>query len=272
MKIAYRRERQLLLAVASVLLHSGVAWADGVNAEPPDVDDTGFAVLSNATNVTHWGLGVGAGFEQAPYKGYGTKFSPIPLLFFDDKWVHAVGTTIDLKIGTWDHVSVALRGKYALGDGYKSSDAPILNGMQDRNGAFWFGPALAWRTGYGDLTGDFLTGGNKGQMASLDFGKTFSFGKLSIEPHVGAEWLSRKYVDYYYGVRASEARPGRAAYNGTSTFDTSVGARFDYHFTRHQLVSFDIGVEHLGSGITNSPLVGKRYIPQGKIGYLYQFN
>jgi outer membrane protein len=267
-----RREHQLVLAVASACLCSGAAWADGVSAEPPDTDDSGFTLLSNATNVTHWGLGVGAGIEQAPYKGFGTRFTPIPLVSLDNKWVHAFGTTVDLKIGKWSNVSFALRGKFAVGDGYRQSDAPILNGMQNRNGAFWYGPALAWRTSFGTLSGDFLAGGNKGEMASIDFSKSFEYGNFSLAPHVGAEWVSSKYVDYYYGVRPSEVRADRPQYTGKSTYDMSVGTRVDYRFTRHQIVILDIGVSHLGSGITDSPLVGKRFIPQAKVGYLYQFN
>lgn len=261
-----------MLAVASACLYSGAASADGASADPPSVDDSGFTVLSHATNVTRWGLGAGAGIEASPYKGDGTRFTPIPLIFFENKWVHAFGTSVDLKIGKWNDVSVSLRGKYALGDGYKQSDAPILNGMQDRNGAFWYGPALSWRTAFGTLSGDFLVGGNKGERASIDFGKSFDYGRLSIEPHVGAEWLSNKYVDYYYGVRPSEVRAGRPAYSGKSTFDVSVGARVDYKFTRHQAMILDVGASRSGSGVTDSPLVGKRFTPQAKIGYLYQFN
>ncbi|APA84893.1 MipA/OmpV family protein [Paraburkholderia sprentiae WSM5005] len=267
-----RRRHHLLLAVASVALYSGSVRADDDGAESRNPDDSGLTVLSNATNVTHWGLGVAAGIEAAPYKGYGTKYTPIPLLFFDNKWVHAFGTSADLKLGSWAGVSVALRGHFAIGDGYKGSDAPILNGMQDRNGAFWYGPALAWHTAFGTLSGDFLEGGNKGQRAAIDFGKVFDYGRFSIEPHAGVEWLSSKYVDYYYGVRQSEARAGRPAYTGKSTYDMSLGTRVDYHFTRHQGVIFDVGISHPGGGITDSPLVGKRYIPEVKIGYLYQFN
>lgn len=261
-----------MLAVASACLYSGAASADGASADPPSVDDSGFTVLSNATNVTRWGLGAGAGIEASPYKGDGTRFTPIPLIFFENKWVHAFGTSVDLKIGKWNDVSVSLRGKYALGDGYKQSDAPILNGMQDRKGAFWYGPALSWRTAFGTLSGDFLVSGNKGERASIDFGKSFEYGRFSIEPHVGAEWLSSKYVDYYYGVRPSEVRAGRPAYSGKSTFDVSVGARVDYKFTRHQAMMLDVGASRSGSGVTDSPLVGKRFTPQAKIGYLYQFN
>ena len=262
----------MLLTVASVMLHSGAVWAaDGLTKDPSDTDDAGFTILSNATNVTHWGLGAGVGLEESPYKGYGSKVSPIPLIYFDDKWIHALGTTLDLKIGKWSSVLFTLRGQYALGDGYRGSDAPILNGMQNRNGAFWFGPALAWHTGYGTLSGDFLTGGNKGQKASIEFAKALEYGSFSVEPHVGAEWLSSKYVDYYYGVRSSEVRAGRPAYTGKAAYNVSLGTKVDYRFTPHQLVFFDVGVTHLSSGITDSPLVGKRFVPEVRLGYLYQF-
>ncbi|OTP66590.1 MipA/OmpV family protein [Caballeronia sordidicola] len=261
-----------MLTIASVMLHSGtVLAADGFTRDPSDTDDAGFTILSNATNVTHWGLGAGVGFEQSPYKGYGSKVTPIPLIFFDDKWVHALGTTLDLKLGKWSSLLFTLRGQYALGDGYKGSDAPILNGMQTRKGAFWLGPAFAWHTEYGTLSGDILTGENKGQKANIEFAKALDFGKFSVEPHVGAEWLSSKDVDYYYGVRSSEVKAGRPAYTGRAAYNLSIGTKVDYKIARQQLVFLDVGVSHLTSGITDSPLVGKRYIPEVRLGYLYQF-
>jgi outer membrane protein len=244
-----------------------MAGAPGV----PDADDSGLTILSHATNVTHWGLGAGVNIKQQPYKGDGSAVSPVPLLNFDNKWVHFGGTTLDLKIGNWSGVSVALRGQFALFDGYNGSDAPILNGMQDRRGALWYGPALAWDSAFGKVSGDYLLGGNKGERAEIGYGKSFAVGSFSIEPHVGLEWLSSKYVDYYYGVRRSEARADRPAYNGTSTWNVSVGSRVDYHLTPHQTIILDVGVSHLGSGISDSPLVGKRFIPEATIGYLYQF-
>jgi outer membrane protein len=144
--------------------------------------------------------------------------------------------------------------------------------MDKRSGAFWFGPAFEWRTGLGNLSGNFLTGGNKGQRAGIDFGQPFDYGNFTVDPHVGAEWLSRKYVDYYYGVRPSEVRAGRAAYAGKSTYKMSFGVRVDYRLAPRQTLIFDVGVARLGSGITNSPLVGKKIIPQAMFGYQYQFN
>ncbi|MEX3919913.1 MipA/OmpV family protein [Paraburkholderia sp. BR10872] len=265
------RKRLLLLAIASAFLSSGAAWANGVSAEPPEAEDSGFTVLSNATNVTHWGLGAAVGIESSPYRGDSTRVAPIPLISFDNKWLHAFGTNVDFKVGKWSNVTFTLRGKFDVFGGYKGSDAPILNGMEDRNGTFWYGPALAWKTAFGTLSADYLLGGNKGQMVDLQYSKSFDLGHWSIEPHAGFDWLSSKYVNYYYGVRPSEVRVGRPEYAGKAAYNSSIGTQVNYSFTSHQMVSFDVGVSHLSSGITDSPIVGRRYIPTFKIGYLYQF-
>ncbi|AMV48490.1 MipA/OmpV family protein [Paraburkholderia caribensis] len=271
MRKATFRKHPLLLAVTSTLLTSGAAWADGVSADPPEVADSGFTLLSNATNVTHWGLGAAVGIESSPYRGDGSRVAPIPLISLDNKWVHAFGTTVDAKVARWSDVTVTLRGKFDVFGGYKASDAPILNGMDDRNGAFWYGPAIAWKTAFGTLSADFLLGGNKGQVANLGYRKTFVLGQWSIEPHAGIDWQSSKYVDYYYGVRPSEVEAGRPEYSGKAAYNTSIGTQVDYHLTHHQIISFDLDVTRLSAGITDSPIVGRRYIPGVKVGYLYQF-
>jgi MipA family protein len=258
--------------VVAALLYSGYANADGIVADSSSQDDSGFTILSNATNVTHWGLGAGLAVRAQPYSGDSAKVTPVPLVTFDDKWVSLFGTTLDLKIGHWNGVSIALRGQYALMDGYKGSDAPILNGMQDRRGAFWYGPSIKWNTAYGTFSGDFLLSGNKGQQAKIGFGKALNYGELTIEPNVGIEWLSAKYVDYYYGVMPSEADIGRPEYSGRATWNASLGARADYRFSRQQSVSLAVGVTRLGSGIADSPLTGKRFVPGILLGYRYQFN
>ncbi|MDR6495335.1 MipA/OmpV family protein [Paraburkholderia sp. 22099] len=263
-----RREYRALLAAASLMLGSGSVRAQ--NATNPD--DSGFTVLSNATNVTHWGLGAGVGIEPSPYKGDSARITPIPLFYVDNKWISAFATTLDLKVGQWNGVTLALRGKVGILEGYKGSDAPILNGMENRKSVtFWYGPALGWQSGFGTLTASYLVGGNKGQQAAVDFRKAFEFGKWTVEPHVDTRWLSDKYVDYYYGVTQSEARAGRPAYDGTSTLNTTIGTRVAYRLTQQQSVSLDLQVTHLGSGISDSPLVGKRFIPAARLGYMYQF-
>jgi len=275
--LLHPKPRRLLLA--ALLLHTGLVWADGANATttaaPANVANNTltFPALSASTaDTTHWGIGVGAAYHTSPYLGYDAKYSPIPLISFDNQWVHVLGATVDLKVAQWNNVMLTLRGTYALGDGYKGSDSPIFNGMPTRDPAFWFGPALAWHSAYGVLSGDVLTSGNKGQRADISFSKPFQYGNLTFAPHVGTAWLSDKYVGYYYGVPSSLAQPGRNAYAGKSAYEQSVGTRFDYHFAAHQLVTLDLTATYLSSGITDSPLIGKKISRQANLGYLYQFN
>lgn len=267
--IDYRKLR-LPVILAAVLVHSATVLA-AADDDTNGGDDSGFTLLSDGPNVTHWGLGAGLGYEESPYTGYGANFSPLPLVFFDDKWVRFFGNTLDLKVAKWDGVTLSLRGKYDLGAGYKGSDAPILDDMQTRVGAFWYGPSMNWQTGIGTLSGDFLTAGSKGRKADIQFGSPFRFGQWTIEPHIGAEWLNNDNVDYYYGVTSAESRPWRDQYTGKSSYNFSAGTRFDYRFTPHQNVSLDVGVTRLGSGITDSPLVDKTVIPQVRLSYLYRF-
>ncbi|WP_176057395.1 MipA/OmpV family protein [Paraburkholderia sp. BCC1876] len=261
------RDYPLLLA-AALLMSSRVAWAGGVDNEA----DSGFTVLSNATNVTHWGLGAGVGVDASPYRGDKARITPIPLFYIDNKWINAYATRLDLKVGQWSGVTVALRARVGILEGYRASDAPILNGLPNRDSlTFWYGPVVGWHTAFGTLTGSYLLGGNKGQQASLEFKKAFEMGRWSIEPHADATWFAGKYVDYYYGVTSSEARAGRPAYDGSSALNATIGTRVAYQLAPRQSVSLDLQVTRLGSGIADSPLVGRRFIPAARVGYLYQF-
>ncbi|WP_321804140.1 MipA/OmpV family protein [Burkholderia sp. BCC1993] len=257
--------------MALIVLQPVSGLAKDADSQPFGKFADGFSFLNNSPNVTHWGLGAGVGVMPSPYKGDSTRYLPIPLVTFDNKWVHVAGTTMDMKIGAWSDVSVVLRGRAALFDGFKGSDAPVLNDMEKRSGAFWYGPSLEWRTSVGTLSGGFLLGGNKGTVGNVDFNRSFEVGRWSLEPYVGANWWSAKYVDYYYGVRPWEARAWRPAYTGESTWNVSVGTRASYRITRQQMVGIDVGATRLGNSVTESPIVGRRFIPQARLVYSYQF-
>ncbi|MDR5777863.1 MipA/OmpV family protein [Caballeronia sp. LZ065] len=267
------KNRLVSLTVASIAFACPLGPANAA-----EIDDTttgsagdGFGILGNATNVTHWGLGAGVMVLRKPYQGDDASASPIPLFYFDDKWVSAIGTTLDLKLLQWHGIRVALRGRYALGDGYDSSDSSMLQGMSDRKAGFWFGPAVSWTSGLGTLSADVLTSGNKGQQVNVRFGKAFAFGPFAVVPRIAAQWTSSNYVDYYFGVRPEEATAYRPAYRGTSAINEEVGMAFAWNLTRSQRVSLDLNVRYFGSSVADSPIVGRRFVPSATVAYLYQF-
>jgi outer membrane protein len=76
---------------------------------------------------------------------------------------------------------------------------------------------------------------------------------------------------YYYGVKASEARIGRSAYQGDSSNSVEAGLRIDYRPVRQHTLFLDFGVTQFGSAIKASPLMEKSSQSTVGLGYLYSF-
>lgn len=264
-----------LAALSSGLLAlsvSSAAWAQDASldqssssAEPP-------------VDVSRWGLGVAAGVKQQPYAGAGNKTQGLPLIYFENRYVRVLGTGAELKLSRFDlgarsSLRFGLRAKYGLG-GYKPDDAPILEGMAQRKGSLWLGAGVTWRNEIADVSAEWLgdaSGKSKGQNFRLGVQRDFRAGNFTLTPRVEATWLDRKYVDYYYGVRADEARTGRPAYLGASTLNTEVGLRVGYAIDARQSVFVDVSATQLGKQVKNSPLVNRSSLTSFSAGYLYRF-
>ena len=221
-----------------------------------------------------WAVGAGLGMYKKPYIGSRTRVMALPLVSYENSWVRLAGPMIDFKLAQPGDFSFTLRARLALQEGYKSSDAGILDGMEKRKGGVWIGPAMSWRTGYGNLTASLAgdaSGNSKGAQAQIGFSRSFLVGEVQLTPHIGATWLSDKYVDYYYGVKSNEALALRPQYSGKATTNLDLGLRTSYKVASNQSVSVDIGVRRYGSGIIDSPLVDRRITPQASAVYLYRF-
>jgi outer membrane protein len=219
-----------------------------------------------------WGVGLGAGFSRSPYRGYGTKTSALPILLYNGAYFRVAGPAVDFKLGSVGQFDFTLRAKYA-NDGYKSGDAPILNGMDERKDGFHLGGTATWRAPFAKFTLEWLkaAGNSNGQTVKLGAERGFTTGSVRLTPHLGVTWMNNEYVNYYYGVKSSEANSTRAAYNGKSTANVDAGVRADYSVTTAQSVFLDLGVTHYGSGITDSPLVDRSTSPSLRLGYVYKF-
>ncbi len=78
-------------------------------------------------------------------------------------------------------------------------------------------------------------------------------------PSVGFEWMSARLVDYYYGVHADEAMPGRPAYQGRDTVNVGAGIAADLRLNRSWSLLGGVHVTRFGSGIEDSPIVTRRF-------------
>lgn len=222
---------------------------------------------------SRWGLGLAVMPETKAYRDFDEKTRVLPIVTFENRWVRVFGPGLEVKLGRSGPLSYGLTVGYA-GDGYEAGDSPFLAGMDKRKASVWVGGRLGLRTGWASLSADWsgdVSSYSKGQKLRLGAEHRFALGAFGLTPRVTATWLDSKFVDYYYGVKASEVRADRAAYTAGSTVNTELGLRVDYSVAPQHMLFADLGVTSLGSAIKRSPLVDRSTLPEVRLGYLYRF-
>lgn len=220
-----------------------------------------------------WGLGLAVMPEIKPYRDFDGKTEVWPLITFENRWVRVFGPGLEVKLGRSGPLTYGLTLAYA-GDGYKSGDAPILSGMDRRRASAWLGGRLGLQTSLAQFSAEWSADTlsySKGQRLRLGAERRFSLGEFGLTPRLTATWMDSKYVDYYYGVRANEVIPGRAAYSAGSTVNTELGLRVDYRIAPEQVLFADVSATALGSAIKSSPLVDRSTLPGVRLGWMYRF-
>ncbi|USX18745.1 MipA/OmpV family protein [Oxalobacteraceae bacterium OTU3REALA1] len=257
------KKSSLPLSLLALLL-SGAAQAQVLAPE--------LAAKEASPEPSHWGLGLAAGYTASAYRDFDNKVQGLPLLMYENRYISFFGTTLDAKLPSAGPISFRLRAKYS-GDGYEAKDSPYLSGMDERKSGLWVGGAAIWRNSIVNASVEALTatGDAEGKRVKLELSRNFRSGALTVTPRVAANWHDDKYVDYYYGVKSTEVRAGRARYVGESTTNAEVGVRFGYAVTPRHNVFVDVSATALGSSIKDSPLVEKSSESSVRFGYLYNF-
>jgi outer membrane scaffolding protein for murein synthesis (MipA/OmpV family) len=225
------------------------------------------------SNASRWGVGVFVGSEKTPYKSFDNKTEVLPMLTYENQWVRVVGPGVDVKMGSAGPLSFELTAKYSNA-GYQASDSIYLEGMDTRNASIWFGGRVNWKNDFANLSAELLadgSGNSNGQQFKLGVDKHFQLGSVHWVPRLGINWQDQKYVDYYYGVKASEVRTDRAAYVGESGVSTELGLRVSYTVAPKHTVFMDLSATALPTSIKNSPLVDSSTQSAVRVGYLYSF-
>jgi outer membrane protein len=143
--------------------------------------------------------------------------------------------------------------------GYDPGDFAGLAGMDKRRTSAEAGLNGTWRTQPVIVSFGFFTDvsdNSNGNSALLGLSHPFRLSdSWTLTPSVGAEWLSAEVVDYYYGVRPSEATPIRPAYAGQSSVNLRGALMAHYKLARAWSLFGGVSYTRLGAGITDSPII-----------------
>jgi len=110
---------------------------------------------------------------------------------------------------------------------------------------------------------------SSGQQAVAFLSKPFLKGAFT--PRIGAEWSSDRRVNYYYGVRDSEAIAGRPAYSPGQTINYFGGLKLGVPLGKLWALVGDVQYTLLGDEIQDSPIVNKKFLMRYAAGAVYRF-
>jgi outer membrane protein len=156
--------------------------------------------------------------------------------------------------------------------GYSADDSRFLRGMHSRHWSIDGGVNIEAITRIGVLgmtIASDLLGRNRGQEVEFRYLIMLPAFGFHFIPSGGVRWKSANLVDYYYGVKPDEARPGRPAFEGEQAFDPFLRLVVRRKLTKHWSLFSDARFEWLASEITDSPIVDKNYEMSVTAGVLY---
>jgi outer membrane protein len=221
-----------------------------------------------------WSLGLGVISAPRPYVGASNQVLVIPLVGLEYKRLSVQGIRVGYHLVDRADLTVDVRARYSF-DGLDPNDSPFLDGMAARDGTVEAGLGLDWTpsawavrlTAFTDVLGR-----SDGQEVGVDLSRTWTFGRYrwGLTPAIGAVWQSSNLIDYYYGVPAEEARPGRPAYSGGSAINLRASLLVFYRISARFNAIGLFQTQWLDNEIDDSPIVDERRSTFGLLGLNYQ--
>jgi outer membrane protein len=248
--------RRAAVVFAVLLSAATTAFAQPPGMEPP-----------------RWSLGLAAISSPEPYKGADNDILVVPAVTFEGERFYFRGILAGYRLwkqGRFEADAI-LMPRF---EGYEADDSPFLAGMEKRRLGVDLGLNLAWeanRIGLRLAPRVDVSGRSDGQELGVEVYSPFRFGPIRVEPAVGAVWQSDDLANYYYGVRPSEARPGRPAYEPGSTVNLTGGVFVFSPITRKLAFQGFVRVNRLGDEIGDSPIVDRETAVTGFVSLSYGF-
>lgn len=220
------------------------------------------------------GLGALQRLVYSPYRGATVTQDLVPLYMYEGKQFYLHGTRAGMKLSERrDHdLEVFLDYRF---EGFPADQTPaVLQGMARRNSGVDIGIAYRKREPWGNLDAEVLHDANSlshGTEMRLGYSVDLQSGRLHLRPSAAVARRSANLNNYYYGVRADEALPGRPAYLPGSGYDWTLSMFGYYEITERWRLLGGIGATWLDAGVRHSPIVDNKLQPNAMFGAAYDF-
>lgn len=209
------------------------------------------------THAGQWGLGLGVASQGQPQRGSESQVFVLPFPSYQGERLSLDFGNVRYALSRSDRFRFAVEGQIRF-DGYDPTESPALAGLEERDATLDAGFSLtstrAWGVASLKAVGDVL-GVHEGFEVSASYEYPMQLGSWVVSPSIGVSWLSEELVDYYYGVRTSEAMPDRPAYFGDSAINASAGVNAVYRLGTNWDLLAGMQYVRFSGEITDSPII-----------------
>ncbi len=234
---------------------------------------TGTVVAAEQAPELNISLGLGMGYSESIYKGIDDDTAALPL--FDIEYGNFYVSGLEAGYTFYETDTLSLYAAIAADDlDGERTDSRELRDLGDVDGGTNLVLGAEMFTGAGLLSvavAQDVADEHKGTQVDFGWGVPVEFGDLTIVPAVSVSWVSDKLVNHYYGVSASQARAGRAAYDGDSAWIYGVGVSAEYAFNQSWTVIGAVDYQRYSDEITDSSIVSEDSAVAAMMGVRYQF-
>lgn len=115
-------------------------------------------------------------------------------------------------------------------------------------------------------------GKSGGTLGDLLFAQEFDTNNVAYYPQIGAEYRSRDYVRYLYGISPAEAAQSKTvSYQPGAVTNLFIDLFVEIKVTGHWYINANLRKTWLGKSITASPLAARHSIDEGLLALSYRF-
>ncbi|MHB1199112.1 MAG: MipA/OmpV family protein [Polaromonas sp.] len=220
------------------------------------------------------GLGLVTGIALSPYRDVGTRYDLLPLYLYEGERLFLRANRVGAKLLSGARQQLDWFVERRL-EGFPTTRLPAsLAGMAPRDSGIDMGLSYRFHQPWGTLQAELVRdAGNTSQGSEFRLGYSYDWrsGPWTLRPSLSVAVRDAKLNNYYYGVPASEATPGRPAYAPGAGVNTTAGLHGSYALSQRWRLLAGVSATVLGRQIKNSPIVQRSVLPAVYVGASYDF-
>jgi outer membrane protein len=217
-------------------------------------------------------IGIGVYHTRSIVRDRRERAVVLPYTYFDYGRMFARIDTFGVKTLKLGYGYLELAGRVEL-DGF-NIDAAGLRGLNERKSSIPLGIGTFQETPVGGFFVYALHDVNKssGNLFDLTYVGKWETKGLTFYPQAGAEYLSKHYVNYYYGVSAGEAGASRfSRYQPGGAFNPFVAVMMEVKVAADWNVNLLVRHKWLAPSIYDSPIVSRKGMDTAFVSLAYRF-